>query len=48
MVVKVVVEIPDSVMRKLKKQGIDEQILKKDLERVARVINHVNPSRIRR
>ena len=48
MVIKVVVEIPDSVMNELKKKGITKKMLRKDLEEVVKVIDKVKPSRIKK
>jgi len=48
LVIKVVVEIPDSVMNELKKKGITEKMLRKDLEEVVKVIDKVKPSRIKK
>jgi len=46
--IEIVISVDDRVMNRLKKKGIDESILKKDLEEVVKVIDKVKPSRVKR
>jgi len=46
--IEIVISVDDRVMNRLKKKGIDESILKKDLEEVVKVIDKVKPSRVKK
>ena len=46
--IEIVISVDDRVMNRLKKKGIDESILKKDLEEVVKVIDKIKPSRVKK